>query len=616
MRSRNTRLVLFFMTFHICFTYPQMTAQPVARIGSTTISSEEFLERYELTPVFGKQNKSNQGENKLKFLYTLIAEKLWSLQALEEKLDTTDAMKITYESFLKMFVRDFLYQKGIRNKVNPSDQEILTAYARNSTKLYVNYLISEDKQEIYDLYEFLNNGIPFDTILAESPELSEQASPLEIVYGQMDESIEDSLYKLKKGEYTSPILTPDGWYIFRLSNRTENILLEANEQDNSYKSAKQIVQTRKERELYFKFYKDYFSGIQIDADKVLLKSLTIRLTQILHDKSVRYNTKSSDKIYLEPLEVAQILQDYSADTLNQIIIKFSDDPVTLKKYILMLGFDGFSVTEPSLESVFKILNNRTRSFIEKELLSREGIKRGYQNEPTVQASLKMWFDNYLFQMLQSRFIDSVSVTDQEANEFYKSYSKEYKFPARMNIIEILTDSLEIVTKVLAEVEKGTDFKTLAKLYNKRETTKGNAGEYGLTPVALLGELGRIASMMAIGDVYGPVKLQEGYSVIKLLDKEIETIDESRQPFEKVKAKIQSDLRLKKVKKFITSYTADLAIKFGINVNPDVLNEIQTTGVNSFGIRYMGFGGRITAAPLLPPQEEWIDEYFFRQNQLP
>lgn len=616
MRLINTQLILFIMTILIWLAGVHIAAQPVARIGSTLLSEDEFLERYELTPVFGKQNKSNKGENKLKFLYTLIAEKLWALQALEEKLDTTDAMKITYESFLKMFVRDFLYQKEIRSQVNISEQEILTAYARNSTKLYVNYLISEDKNEIDYLYAFLKKGIPFDTILAESPEFLEQTSPLEIVYGQMDESTEDSLYRLRKGEYTSPILTPDGWYIFRLTNRVENLLLEADERDNSFKTAKQIVQTRKERKLYLKFYENYFKGIQVDVDAELLKSLTLQLSRILHDKSIRYQNKPNDKIYLEPLEVAQILQYYPTDTLNQILVKFSDDPVTLKKFILSLGFDGFSVTETSLENVFKKLNSRTRSFIEKELLSREGIKRGYQNEPNVKSSLKIWFDNYLFQMLQSRFTDTVSVTDQEAHEFYKSYSKGYKFPVRLNIIEILTDSLEIITKILTEVEKGTDFKTLANLYNKRESTKAKGGEYGFTPVSLLGEIGKIASMMSIGDVYGPIKLPEGYSVIKLLDKEIEKMDESRQPFEKVKTKIKNDLRFQKVKKIMTSYTADLAIKFGIEVDADVLNSIETTGVNSFGIRYLGFGGRITAAPLLPPQEDWIDDYFFRKNQLP
>lgn len=605
-------LFIFFAGQKLAFTQ----VQNVAKIGSTAISEDEFLERYELTPVFGKHKKGNEGENKLKFLYTLIAEKLWALKALEERLDTTEAMLTTFEAFQKMFVRDFVYQKEIRRSVVITEEEESEAYKRNGTKLFVNYLISTDKEEIDNLYNFLNQGIPFDTILAESPELEEQKTPIEIVYGQMDEEVEDILYNLKKGEFSKPILTPDGYYIFRIVNKVETILMNQSEQDDSYKRARQIVQARKERELFFKFYEERFRDTKVVADAKLLRSLTVQLSQVLEAKAKQRNTKQGDKIYLEPLEVKKILDYYLSDTLNSIIIKFPEDPITLRKFILMLGFDGFSITETSVNEVFSRLNKRTRSFIEQELIAREGLRKGYQNEPEVRSSLKMWFDNYLFQMLQSKFTDTVEVTEQEAYDFYKSYSKEYKFPLRMNIGEILTDSLEIVTKVLQEIDNGREFKELAKLYNKRESTKVNDGEYGLTPVTMLGELGRIASMMAIGDVYGPIKLPEGYSIIKLLDKEIEKIDDSRKQFDEMKTKIISDLKYQKVKRFLSTYTADLAIKYGIDINADVLNGIKSTMMNSFGIRYMGFGGRITAAPLLAPQEDWIDEYFHRKNQLP
>lgn len=605
-------LFIFFAGQKLAFTQ----VQNVAKIGSTAISEDEFLERYELTPVFGKHKKGNEGENKLKFLYTLIAEKLWALKALEERLDTTEAMLTTFEAFQKMFVRDFVYQKEIRRSVVITEEEESEAYKRNGTKLFVNYLISTDQEEIDNLYNFLNQGIPFDTILAESPELEEQKTPIEIVYGQMDEEVEDILFNLKKGEFSKPILTPDGYYIFRIVNKVETILMNQSEQDDSYKRARQIVQARKERELFFKFYEERFRDTKVVADAKLLRSLTVQLSQVLEAKAKQRNTKQGDKIYLEPLEVKKILDYYLSDTLSSIIIKFPEDPITLRKFILMLGFDGFSITETSVNEVFSRLNKRTRSFIEQELIAREGLRKGYQNEPEVRSSLKMWFDNYLFQMLQSKFTDTVEVTEQEAYDFYKSYSKEYKFPLRMNIGEILTDSLEIVTKVLQEIDNGREFKELAKLYNKRESTKVNDGEYGLTPVTMLGELGRIASMMAIGDVYGPIKLPEGYSIIKLLDKEIEKIDDSRKQFDEMKTKIISDLKYQKVKRFLSTYTADLAIKYGIDINADVLNGIKSTMMNSFGIRYMGFGGRITAAPLLAPQEDWIDEYFQRKNQLP
>ena len=50
--------------------------------------------------------------------------------------------------------------------------------------------------------EFLS--IPF---LAESDEKEEQPTPIEIVFGQMDESVEETLFNLKVGEFTQPILT-------------------------------------------------------------------------------------------------------------------------------------------------------------------------------------------------------------------------------------------------------------------------------------------------------------------------------------------------------------------------------------------------------------------------
>ncbi|MCK7516464.1 MAG: peptidylprolyl isomerase [Ignavibacteriales bacterium] len=49
--------------------------------------------------------------------------------------------------------------------------------------------------------------------------------------------------------------------------------------------------------------------------------------------------------------------------------------------------------------------------------------------------------------------------------------------------------------------------------------KKSNGEYGLFPVTENGEIGRIASTMNVGDIYGPLELKEGYSIFKLIDKQ-------------------------------------------------------------------------------------------------
>nr|MBP9582284.1 hypothetical protein [Ignavibacterium sp.] len=54
----------------------------VARVGNTSISDKEFLERLEMTPGMNRQVKGAIESQKIEFLFSLIAEKLWSLEAL------------------------------------------------------------------------------------------------------------------------------------------------------------------------------------------------------------------------------------------------------------------------------------------------------------------------------------------------------------------------------------------------------------------------------------------------------------------------------------------------------------------------------------------------------
>ena len=85
-------------------------------------------------------------------------------------------------------------------------------------------------------------------------------------------------------------------------------------------------------------------------------------------------------------------------------------------------------------------------------------------------------------------------------------------------MKFLTDSLEIIESVVRELEKGADFRKLASLHTKRTWTKNNGGEFGFFPVTMYGDIGRIAATMNIGEIYGPIKLPEGYSIFKLIDK--------------------------------------------------------------------------------------------------
>jgi hypothetical protein len=123
----------------------------------------------------------------------------------------------------------------------------------------------------------------------------------------------------------------------------------------------------------------------------------------------------------------------------------------------------------------------------------------------------------------------------------------------------------------------------------------------------LGELGIIASRMEVGDIYGPLKLPEGYSVFQLIDKKRQD-DSLFVPFEKVKDNYRSELMRNKLNTKMNDYTVQLALKYGIEINADFLRSIEVTGINSFAVRYLGFGGKMNAVPLLSPNSSWVESY--------
>lgn len=584
----------------------------VARVGNKLISDSEFLERYEFTPGFKRHIKHMDESNKLEFLFTLIAEKLYALEAKNLQLDTTEVIQFSRKAFNKMFVRDKLFQEEIKNKITVSDKELQEAIIKNNTKLYVNFLFSQDREEIKQLYDYLLKGTTFDSILIESPEFEEQKEPIEVLFGQMEESIEDSLFKIEVGQFTKPMFTADGYYIFRLTNKSQNLFLTDEDKENAKKTTIKIVENRKLIKSQKEFYAKYFRDKKVEVDPKLFELLAQKISSTFEYKRKNLNYQENQQIYLDAHDVLKIEKEIDADKLSSPFVKFKNDPITFKEFIRTLAFDSYNSKEYKLNFIRASLDFQTKRFIEHELFYREGLKRGYDKLPEVHQQVEIWLDNYLFQLLQNQIIDSIQVSDEELREYYEIRHQQKEFPTIVNIIEVLTDDLNIVDTVLIELNKGTDIRLLATKYSIRDFTKEKNGEFGKFPVTSFGEIGKIASTMQIGDIYGPLKIPEGYSIFKLIEKDTAYIEKPK-TFEQVKEQYKMELAFQKAQMKLNDYTYNLSTKYNIDLNIPELDKIQVTRIPALAIRNLGFGGKITAVPILAPNVEWAFRWIQRQN---
>ncbi|MCW8810275.1 MAG: SurA N-terminal domain-containing protein, partial [Ignavibacteriaceae bacterium] len=113
--------------------YAQLNEEKVvAKVGNDEITEDVFLERYELTPQANGAMIGAEESLKSEVLYSIIAEKLWAIEAEREGLSNSELMKTTYKTIEKMYVRDALYRKEILDKVELTNEYLTEAFKRNS----------------------------------------------------------------------------------------------------------------------------------------------------------------------------------------------------------------------------------------------------------------------------------------------------------------------------------------------------------------------------------------------------------------------------------------------------------------------------------------------------
>lgn len=583
-----------------------------AKVGGSVITTGELRQRFQLAPqVYAKKKQTDTALKRRELLYSLIAEKLWALEAENQKLDTSFVINSTLRQIEKMFVRDALYRAEITDKIVITEEELTREMENYFTSLSLYFLYAPDSSTANDFYEKLNSGVSVYSILTPG---EFEVPMIEVNYGDMKPELEEKLFLLEENNFTEPIQSGDGWVIFYLAKRNQKSFT-SEDVNSSLKKVEKYLREKKEEKKLNEFMKSFFSGKLITTNGELFWSMNGQIAHQLQRKKPQ-GQNDSVIVYFDALDYKQTAANLGSDTLKMPFIIDETNPVLVDEFLRIITFEGLGSNRTDINSISYLLNIKVKTVIENELIANEAYNRGYQNLDEVKKSISMWRNNYLARLLKNQIISSTYISEEEVHNYYLSLGKGEQPPIpEVNIIEVLTDSLEIVELVLDELNKGTDFRTLAMQYTKRIWVKDNNGEFGFFPINLYGEIGKAAARMEIGDVYGPLKVDEGYSVFKLIDRKEPKIEAETQ-FEEVKNKLYEEVRIKKLAQKFIDYTVELANKYGVEVHQQAVNNINLKDYQMLAFRYMGFGGRLLAVPLTIPFTEWVTPWLGQKKVNP
>jgi len=180
----------------------------------------------------------------------------------------------------------------------------------------------------------------------------------------------------------------------------------------------------------------------------------------------------------------------------------------------------------------------------------------------------MFFENnkngFLVNKLREKVVSDVTVSDQEAKEYYNNNQQQFKTAAQKKVSHILFDKEAKAKEVLNKIKNGAGFAEMAKKHSTGPTAE-NGGDLGYITANEQGldKTFRDAAMkLSVGEVSSePVKTQFGYHLIKVTDSREAGVRE----FEEVKSQIKSQLKSKKQNQAFQEYVQGLREEAEIDI---------------------------------------------------
>ena len=279
------------------------------------------------------------------------------------------------------------------------------------------------------------------------------------------------------------------------------------------------------------------------ASMIILLSACNDFNHLENEQNEKSEKSPSDKI------VAKIGSVYI--TRQQLLDSISKLP--LKQKIL-------------IQSSPKKMNKYIESYINKEVLYREALTRGFSERENIKKSIEEYTKKVFIKSLTEEILKR-EISDKEIEQYYGANREKYKtaLVTRVSVTprdkenDNPRDLENVLNKIRGQLEKGSSLEEFTKnnLYSVkiRESFEINKEKYNKI-------LADVVFNMNIGEVSEPVKLHNSYVIFKILN------GPGYIPFKNVKNNIKFTIRNNNFNNYLNNLK-DLA---GIEIYIDNINK--------------------------------------------
>ena len=250
-----------------------------------------------------------------------------------------------------------------------------------------------------------------------------------------------------------------------------------------------------------------------------------------------------------------------------------------ERNIVLYRYDGGEITAQDLAEAGHALKGNAlaqlsdssqviafaeRHVVPNAMLVEAALRAGIDEEAETIEWLEDQAKQFLIRALRARVLRAkVTIAENELRQFYEAHAARYLQPEQIEVQEILVETEAEALRLMEQIQKGAPLGDLAKKYSIRsleERDEEGRFHFHLFEKNFFGGFVELAEKAEIGVLTGPAKVNEGYSIFKVLSRE-----RKRETFAEAEWRVRSQLKREKNRKAFNQFTEEVRNKYAAKV---------------------------------------------------
>jgi parvulin-like peptidyl-prolyl isomerase len=267
--------------------------------------------------------------------------------------------------------------------------------------------------------------------------------------------------------------------------------------------------------------------------------------------------------------------DLGHDPSAIVLFRYDGGEVTAADLIVAARGPKGTVLE-SLRDPEQVVSFAEENIIPDKMIQEAAVRLGIDREEAVVQLLEQQGKQTLAEALRSSVLrERVNITEDDLRQYYEANAERFLHPEQTEVQEILVGTEAEALRLKAMIEDGGSFGELANKHSIRSLeVRDDEGRFHVHrhESPQFGGFVEAAVEAEIGALTGPVEVQEGYSIFKVLSRE-----RKRETFDEAEFRVKSQLRRKTHRDAFNEYMEELRRRYEseVAIHEDWLESADT-----------------------------------------